>query len=203
MKKQWKKINCRCFTVIEVALAVGVMAVGLTAVLVLFPVGMEASQNAIADNVAANAAEVFIPYLKARADFEGVDDDGENIFLQNFETRPDGANSNPGNVVWTNTRGLKYDPDCNVVPDNSGRFYRIVQKSYQDAIGEYRYDFDAVARIWTEPIRGLRLENYGIDELDSRYGVGVFVEFSWPAQKPYSARETRLYYFEHFNPRGN
>ena len=49
---------------IEVALAMAIIAIGISSILVLFPVGINASKSAIADNNLADIAEYIFGYYK-------------------------------------------------------------------------------------------------------------------------------------------
>jgi len=49
---------------IEVLLALTVIAIGMTSVLGLFPVGLNASRNAVAQNCSANVADQMVTYLR-------------------------------------------------------------------------------------------------------------------------------------------
>lgn len=63
---------------IEVALAMAVIAFGMTSILGLFPVGLNACRNAIAENSASDAAGQFSSYLKGYA--ESSKKNFENLF---------------------------------------------------------------------------------------------------------------------------
>jgi uncharacterized protein (TIGR02598 family) len=52
--------GCTAFTLVEVTLAVGVVAVGLVAILALFPLGLRATRSALDDTQMATIAEEFI-----------------------------------------------------------------------------------------------------------------------------------------------
>jgi type II secretory pathway pseudopilin PulG len=56
----------RYFNMIEITLAIAIIAFGMSSILVLFPVGLNASRDSIADNYSANAVEQFISYIQAR-----------------------------------------------------------------------------------------------------------------------------------------
>lgn len=52
------------FNMIEVLLALAVIAVGMTSILGLFPVGINASRDAVAENSSADVADQMITYLR-------------------------------------------------------------------------------------------------------------------------------------------
>lgn len=67
-----KKIRRHPFNMVEIALAMAIIAIGLSGILVLFPVGINASKNAIADNNLADIAEYIMGYLQARCNEEWI-----------------------------------------------------------------------------------------------------------------------------------
>lgn len=69
MKKQIRK---HPFNMVEVALAMAIIAIGLSGILVLFPVGINASKSAIADNNLADIVEYIMGYLQARCNEEWI-----------------------------------------------------------------------------------------------------------------------------------
>ena len=54
------------FNMVEVALALVILAIGLSSVMVLFPVGLKASRASVADNNLADIAERVASYLQAK-----------------------------------------------------------------------------------------------------------------------------------------
>ena len=67
-----KKIRRHPFNMVEIALAMAIIAIGLSGILVLFPVGINASKSAIADNNLADIAEYIMGYLQARCNEEWI-----------------------------------------------------------------------------------------------------------------------------------
>lgn len=62
MKKRLIKYN---FNMVEIALALAILAIGMSSILVLFPVGINANKSAIADNNLADIGEYLMGYLRA------------------------------------------------------------------------------------------------------------------------------------------
>ena len=60
-----KRLVKHCFNMVEIALALAVLAIGLSSILVLFPVGINANKSAIADNNLADIGEYLMGYLRA------------------------------------------------------------------------------------------------------------------------------------------
>ncbi len=83
------------FNLIEIALAVAVIAVGISSVMVLFPVGLNATAEATADSNIPDAVEYMMTYLEAgtlaawkdknEPGYSVADKDNDNEFLKDFE----------------------------------------------------------------------------------------------------------------------
>ena len=54
------------FNMVEIALAIAVISIGLSAVLVLFPVGINATRAAVEENCCGDAAEYITRYIRGR-----------------------------------------------------------------------------------------------------------------------------------------
>ena len=80
---------------VEVALALVILAIGLSSVMVLFPVGLKASRSSVADNNLADVAERMAAYLQAKCtapdvwNKEGGFSGGSSI--PNFVSEPTGV----------------------------------------------------------------------------------------------------------------
>ena len=51
------------FTLIEITLAIGIVAIGMAGVMALFPIGLNASRDAIGDNYSSSISEQFLHIL--------------------------------------------------------------------------------------------------------------------------------------------
>ncbi|WP_302812132.1 type IV pilus modification PilV family protein [Victivallis vadensis] len=80
------------FNMIEVALALAIIAIGLSSILVLFPVGLNANKSSIANNNLADVAEYMIGYLRAYT-IANWNSDGSNKYLEIGD----------GIYIWTTT----------------------------------------------------------------------------------------------------
>lgn len=63
----YAKQDTRAFTLIEVTLAIGVVAIGLVAILALFPLGLRATRKADFQTEAALMGQDYIAYYQQRA----------------------------------------------------------------------------------------------------------------------------------------
>lgn len=56
--------KCYRFNMVEIALAIVVIAIGLSAILVLFPVGIKATRSAVEENVVPDIASVVVNFVR-------------------------------------------------------------------------------------------------------------------------------------------
>lgn len=189
------------FNLIEISLAIAVLAIGLSSIMVLFPVGIKANSAAIVDNNLPDIAGQFIGTLqtqvagaiaKERADFPTAEIVLYNILKDKLlipESLPAGDSPTGWTVV---SPTLSYST-------GTPRLYRVEQTSEVTVNGssETVTDFSAEIR--------LGLDNYGdffyngLSVTDSSYAselaeikkyfVGVNMEISWPTDIPYAKRK--------------
>ena len=133
------------FNMIEITLALAIIGIGVTGIMVLFPVGLKSSQDAIADNYASNSAETIMNYFRRAADQNWT-------VIQNLLTEiPDynGSNDNTSidvpSATWTTLI-----PQRLFQHNTINGLYRI----YQGTQGAAYYDFTAAVRIWKTPLLG-------------------------------------------------
>lgn len=140
------------FNLIEIVLALMVIAVGIVGVMGLFPVGLSTNRDAVGRSNAADGAEQFLHYMASRirndwdttAAFPGEKPNGE------------GENDPEANVVW-GTSGLLDDANVRFAfsatneddvfdptVDTTGLF-RVQQVTPQNIV-----DFSGILRTWKE-----------------------------------------------------
>jgi len=188
---------------IEVALAMAVIAFGMTSILGLFPVGLNACRNAIAENSASDAAGQFSSYLKGYA--ESSKANFENLFGTSdvtgyyTETNP---MTIPATVITVKTktadflnaittgtpyaavpvyRGWTIFPSDNASPPTLKNVYFTVfgPGNYFDAAGAAKFpnwDFAAMIVVWKTPLTYYvpRVNGSGWDTYqDSTYSLGA------------------------------
>ncbi len=183
------------FNLVEVTLCIGVVAIGISGVMSLFPVGFNATRNAIGETYSTFAAHEFITYIARNCNNPAKSyGSGARDFWEEYiypapsagmpETIPSEADENaaaftavPGSPIY--------------VSDNPGLF-RIVQGSSGTT------DFHATVRVWRSRIENLYIYNQNVPEISYQYAAQLRVEVSWPVEKPYAQREKRYYFKEVF-----
>ncbi len=168
------------FNLVEIALALGIIGIGMAGVMGLYPVALKASRNAVAENYSMNSAEQFLCFLEMQADSDWT------AFIASVPaTKPSPAQLTTANNWSGNDIGDIYDSGTTL---GSGVYG--VKMSSASVV-----DFSAHAVIWKTPVKS----SYGADTpkffTDSAFESSVIVniELSWPVEAPYAAREKRVY----------
>lgn len=211
------------FNMVEVALALVILAIGLSSVMVLFPVGLKASRGSVAENNLADIAERVGSYLQSRytgawkadGDLSSIPDIGE------FAAEPGAVPDDPSEFT---TKASEMDG----LFTSSGHPGYYIYRQYSDAAGsgtsesERAVDFEAMIRVgWDtatlnnqyypqvevtesdtnsyKPLGGYTFGGTGnLNALNKVYRT-LIIEISWPADAPWEKREKRIYRLEIFN----
>ena len=145
-----KRILIFRFNLIEIALALVILAVGLSSVMVLFPVGMKASRAGVAENNLADVAERVAAYVQSeytspkiwndKGEFSG---EGE---ISKFETEAVGSPSS-GGFDDTEVDGV----DGLIKKVDNGKTYYLYRQYSETATGtnddQRPIDFEAIVRV--------------------------------------------------------
>jgi len=196
----------RGFNLIEITLAVAIIAVGMSSILVLFPVGLNASSAAAADNMVQDVAEYILGYLECRTQAAWRDAAGNATANAFVGSLPDSlSDADDSSVTWTTIANTKLESG------NLGgsTVFRYVQ-SYNvviDGDSTTVTDFSAVIRVWKEKIPLLlrKTDNTTATQTTDSpasagtYGMTLCAEISFPVEKPYADREKYLFRREIYN----
>jgi prepilin-type N-terminal cleavage/methylation domain-containing protein len=220
-----KTVKKQAFNLIEILIALGILAIGMVAVLGLFPLGFATTRDAMAESSSADAADQMLHMLQFKLKDQTV---WTNIIVNHQipSTKPV-ANWNTGlpdsDTAWARiepfTAGcvLKKETSAGVYTPGLYKIIRFADKTPEETIpagnaaeGEPYYnstadiiDFEAIAVVWKEPF-WVDLNNDGIHQVSEDLGydraVVLNVEICWPANLPdISKRKRALYRLELFN----
>ena len=208
------------FNLVEIALAIAIIAIGMSSILVMFPVGINATKSSIAQNNMTDIAEYMqglfqgllyqqwdnekgvremtslaehssTNYTSSRAKYKAAIDESD---LEAFSL------SNPN-----------YFPNLRHLKNTQGVYI------FQQTTGE-NVDFSAAVMVWWEKITDLydywqssgSVTKYSIPvkgealagkSADHDIAIRLCIEVSWPAEIPYENREKQLYVQEISNPK--
>lgn len=213
-----KRVTKFRFNLIEIALSMAVIAIGLSSILVLFPIGINASKESIADNNLPDAAEYVLSLFRA-----GVMSDwyrNSNDFFDNIKSDKPSETDIDGDHTWSvflpKTPEDKNIQKANFLKSGNPRIYLYQQVSaveQPDGSTEYVPDFSAMILVWKSPIKNLYNYDWENDKMVEikesvtdgnglsteelmntyHYACQLNVEFSWPADIPYKLRSKRMY----------
>lgn len=208
MKRQIRKYP---FNMVEIALAMAIIAIGLSGILVLFPVGINASKSAIADNNLADIAEYIMGYLQAGCNSDWIKlaknppGEGDSPSYPFADDLPTSASSvgDGGFSLDATGKDSKFptpipgdDADsANLFTDNHGTF--LYRQMTNDVV-----DFAAVVKVWKEDVEFYMpffSKTAPIKTSIPEYARNLCIEISWPIELPYADREKRIFRLEIFN----
>lgn len=154
-----KRLVKHCFNMVEIALALAVLAIGMSSILVLFPVGINANKSAIADNNLADIGEYLMGFLRAgcaaewakiaeNPEVENPDFIFSKSIVKGYDELPDDGTES------IDPLSSKYDDDVNNSSRITSNLYRIKNNNnsvflYKQMTGDI-VDFAAVIRVWQE-----------------------------------------------------
>ncbi len=178
------------FNLVEIVIALGIVAIGVTAVMGFLPMGLNASRDAIADNYAADSGDQLLHYLSST-----IQEDWSQ--LDNFDSAPPNVATGSGNLsTWT------VIPGTNIYTKDYGgkTVYRILQQTDDIAgVGTTVVDFDAMVRIWKTPTAAWEYDGSAwVATTDSAYAKRALLnlEITWPAAVNFGARRKTYYAIE-------
>ncbi len=200
------RYRCRRFSMIEMVLALGVVAIGMVSIMALFPVGMNASRDGMADAFAADACDQFLHQLDFMIRHTT---NGWTTYVTDGGI-PDARPTGPETVTvpiedWDETLTAANETLGTILVQdrsNPGGWYRLIR--YGDRNGNNIYDvgssdildFEADMVVWREQVT---LPLATPVTLDWDVAVALNIEVSWPATLDYGLRKTSTFRYELFN----
>ena len=211
------------FNLVEIALAIAIIAIGISQILVLFPIGLNTNKEASADNNMADIGEYLMSYLRAGYEADLTRPAASKKFnlptsLSDLEAGDEGLDVNNVPTAWVPLDSKTQAASCFY---RSNNVFLFQQKSLVE--GTYIADFSVIAKVWSDTkfdiylpdiyhqftstaphyassanlnAGGTSLSTY----LTTKNIIRAFnIELSWPAEIPYAEREKKVFRFELFN----
>ena len=199
------------FTMVEILLALGVCAIGICGIMVLFPIGANANRDAAMETYAANAADQMLHFMKYRitanngtewgsiisnADASGeitktlpTDEDFDRAALNNESTWK-------SDVSWgSELQGSIYQQDGKPQVFQLMSHRNPIDKKLGDTEFDVtKIDFRAILHIWKEQI------SVNGDDIPYTMGVKLNAKVAWPAELPATSRQEAYYSLEILKP---
>ena len=210
---------------IEVVLAMAIIAFGMSSILGLFPVGLNALKSSMADNYCSDSVDQMVGYLKNQAEYSpanytamitnsttGLRDAAAltTILGANRTNAVNGstldgfrdtflADYKTSNFTGTSTFKRVFT-DMNIFQVQTYNNMPYLYFIAQGQMTSQNIDFSAMLLVWKSPVVYNMKDISGniTQGTDTAYAkfTGINFEVSWPLEKPYAQREKRYYYVE-------
>lgn len=207
------------FNLVEIALAMAILAIGMSSILVLFPVGVNATKSSVAQNNMSDIAEYMTGLYQALL-YQQWKKDGTVKDMTSLTVRPStnyttahtkyAAAIDEDDLEAFFSTNSNYFPNLRRLKDTSGVY--VFQQTTGDNV-----DFSAAVMVWWEKISDLydywqnpstptkypiplKGDSLGVNNASADIAIRLYIEVSWPAEIPYENREKQLYIQELSNP---
>ena len=193
-----KKYN---FNMVEIALAMVIIAIGISGILGLFSVGVNSRKSAISENNIANAAEYILGLYRAVFVHVYTENISSDILKKIPQEKP--AALTTGVNMPSTVKSHIYDKDG--VNFDSSTNEAVLPEAFVYAPsrlvnGERVADCEISGTVWRAPIPVNVPDTDEKINMPDSYGVRIYLELSWPLEKPYAQRETKTYVLDIMNP---
>jgi hypothetical protein len=217
-----KRIIRRIFNMVEVMLAVIVVALGIASTFVLFPVGLNASKDAVAESRVADISETaalivqseVIPNLVETASNKGFSFKAIGNSNEHFCERPTASDNTEidktvdpesledskkvsGTDLYKMGNGLYVY--VSKVPDSGEVLFAAAVKVYLDRDSSSDNGFENEYFCTRDGIKKYSAIKGSVNDCINKFLLPVAVEVSWPVTVPAADREKRVFRFELFN----
>ena len=182
------------FNLIEIILAMGVVALGMTAVMALLPPVLNANRDAAGDVIAAEAVSKMITYIDMQARFVKQTDDNE------WKTNINDVFASSGKKFNEFSDGILNSKDGTALPVPFACFVSKGNGLYNYILQENNEDYCAAnVMVWKEDIPNPH--NFGSGGTP-RPGYRFFIKISWPGEAPAGAdfRQERSFVYDVLRP---
>jgi len=185
---------------IEVALALGILAVGILAVVGMFPGGLALTRDTIGESYAADSAEHVLSLLSLRIRDSADEYANWAEYGTSLQTeKPGGQEVEDPNYPdpdhpWSWSEWYTADTTTILIGGANNELYHVkVGGSVSGHI-----DFEGIYRLWREPIQVWRYDAsqaspWVPETIDESIAFRVNMEVSWPESLPYARRHKALY----------
>lgn len=205
-----KKILKYKFNLIEIALAICVIAIGLSGVMSLFALGAKSNRQAVAYNNLSDISEYMMNSIRsiAQAQASYTTLIPPNSILTNFpntfnETSAKSVTVNDITNPDSNTWDISISSDSSIKLNNAfmlthktmKNVFLFRQLSNTSNSDETTADFSCIAYMWLDSVP----HPTGTGNIDQTYATAICLELSYPADYPYEQREKKRFRFELFN----
>ncbi len=195
------------FNMIEIVLAIGVIAIGVISILTLFPVGLKSGRDAMATDYSAQVADEMLHWLEQQIRLETTTPDGWTRYITDTNAWLPEKSSAPAPKDFSLGAADGHNPEWTLYWKGSPphTVYKLIRYVDQPGGTANKYDsgtdildYSAIAVVWRSQVTVPGRTGSPV-ALPYSAAARINVEISWPAQLPYSAREKRTYSLELFH----
>jgi len=186
--KNRTKISKHHFNLFEIVIALGVAIIGMVGIMALFPVGLNASRNSIAESYTSQAADQLLHQIKAQVkmDWSTLNTYAAIHAPANIES----TWKDDGNWTSIDSTGTLFKHTTDV-----GK-YKIIRYTDLNSDGVFNddtdtIDYECVVRVW-------QTETPGSGDPNHNFSASLNLEVRWPSDIPFDKRQTSSYYLEVF-----
>jgi hypothetical protein len=174
------------FSLLEVVLALAVVAFGIVSVLALLPASIKASRDSVADTHSAQVGEHLMGVLAAMIEQASTSESWDDTALILPTDKPGSSEPSGGWTRWLSQGGTTLWR-----AGSYGEFLRVEMRRDDAPAAE----FSAVCRVWRQRVNLCELVDgtWQTRTLAWSEAVALNLEVSWPAQAPYPGRSKALY----------
>jgi type II secretory pathway pseudopilin PulG len=180
--------KCRQFSIIEVVIAIVVVAVGALSVIGLVSVGLNTGGKAMSEDRMSAVASSFGTYISnsIRGDWVNLVNTAEGSSVVPLKSG--------GTYTVYSGNDLVSDPDWEAVAGTMFSRHKAHHGLFK-AAGSSR--FNASVRVWQEAVNAAVIDGAGITSdfaVGDAHAVRLVVELSWPQEAPYSKRQRHYFH---------
>ena len=218
-----KQFRRHPFTLVEILIALGICAIGVCSIMVLFPIGASASRDAAMVGYAANAADQVLHFAKdCIMQDESINHDSFTYFTRsknnpegwsfsNVNTYKDGdkygleVSLDEGEDHWNDLSNStnEYDQDLVSILQDSETIIKSKSEFKNVYLVKFKTntyeDFSCLVSLYPRIITS-NLVVSPSPEFKIKGAVSLRAEVSWPAQLPYDKRQKTEYALDIFLP---
>jgi type II secretory pathway pseudopilin PulG len=187
------------FNMIEVLLALGVIAIGAVSIMALFPYGFASSRDSVAESFAGDSADQFLHWFAAQARTPGgwaITADPTWLPAAKPPVPAPGASETP---AWGTAAAITPNLQYQQHSADAGVLKVVFQRG---SAAMPIVDFSSVYRLWREDVTTPNPNPTigGSITMSPLSALAINLEASWPAELPYQRRQKAVYRLEVFKP---
>ena len=207
------KIKKYQFNMVEIALAIAVIAIGISSLLVLFPIGINATRAAMEENCYHDAAETVAAFVRSSITNEWLKgENGNNLWDSSFNSEPSeykdltDYSEKKGNdlsgLIASSTKGcykfIRLGPEGEEIFSAKVNIRFANDDSTSSPIYIPNVDDDSMKLAIYLAISGGTPGS--LNEELKNFSKSVLVEISWPAEAAEADRTKRSFRIDVYNP---